>query len=561
MKRRPPAWPIPPGGMFAIDRWARTAPHRPLHLFSLALAALLLALTGGCLRSESRADLVIINGSEPGSLDPATALGVEELRVVMALFEGLTRNDPVTARPIPGLAERWDISADGRTYTFHLRTNALWSTGDPITADDVVASWLRVLDPVTASEYVGQLFYIRGAEAFYQGQDTNRAGLGFRALDRHTFQVELENPTPFFLDLCAFQTLAVVPTQAIARVGDRWLRTPPVPVSGPYQLEAWRVNDRIRLRRNPRYWDAANTGLERIDLLPIGTPSTAFNLYEAGAADIIWDKDLLPAELFDTLRSRPDFHSFTYLGTYFLRINVTRPPFHDARVRQALALAIDKSHLIAKIFKTGEPVASHLVPPGTAHYDPPTGLGYDPDRARQLLAEAGFPGGQGFPSFQFLVDSAGGGAARLHGKVAVELQAVWKRELGLSVEPRQMEKKVYLRAQTALDYDVSRASWIGDYNDPSTFLDLFMSGNGNNRTGWAHARYDDLLRAAQREPDPDRRLRLLRDAETILVREELPIIPICFYNGFFYYDPARLAGIHPNLLDLHPLGAIRKLSR
>lgn len=513
------------------------------------------------MRSEPRADLVIINGAEAGSVDPATVLGVEELRVVMALFEGLTRNDPVTARAVPGLAERWEISPDGLTYTFHLRAHAAFSTGEPITAHDVEASWLRVLDPATASEYVGQLFYIRNAEAYYQGSLAHRSELGFRALDDRTFQVELQNPTPFFLDLCAFQTLAVVPTKAIARHGDRWIRTAPVPFSGPYQIEFWRVNDRLRLRRNPHYWDAANTSCERIDLLPIGAPSTAFNLYEAGAADIIWDKDLLPAELFDTLRSRPDFHHFTYLGTYFLRVNVTRRPFNDARVRQALALAIDKAKLIEKIFKTGEPVASNLVPHGTANYPPVEGLGYDPALARRLLAEAGFPDGRGFPPFQYLVDSAGGGVSRLHAKVAVELQAVWLRELGLKMEPRQMEKKVFLRAQTALDYDVSRSSWIGDYNDANTFLDLFMTGNGNNRTGWSQPRYDELMRAANREPDIARRAELMRQAETILVRDEVPIIPICFYNGFYYYNPARISGIHPNILDIHPLGAIRLLDK
>lgn len=529
-------------------------------VWGLACAALFLfTLTAGCVRSQPRADLVIINGAEAGSLDPATVLGVEELRVVMALFEGLTRNDPVTGRPVPGLAERWDISPDGLRYVFHLREGLRWSTGEPISARDVVESWARVLDPATASEYVGQLFYVRNAEAFYNGTITNRAEVGFAAPDDRTVVVQLESPTPFFLDLCAFQTLAVVPTDAIAKHGDAWLRAAPVPFSGPYTIEFWRVNDRIRLRKNPHYWDAAQTHLETIDLLPIGTPSTAFNLYDAGAADIIWDKDLLPAELFSTLRQRPDFHTFTYLGTYFLRVNVTRRPFQDARVRQALALAIDKPKLIEKIFKTGEPVASHLVPPGTANYDPAEGLGYDPERARRLLAEAGYPGGKGFPSFQYLVDSSGGGAARLHGKVAVELQAIWKQELGVNMEPRQMEKKVYLRAQTALDYDVARSSWIGDYNDPNTFLDLFMSGNGNNRTGWSHARYDDLLRQAHREPDLVRRAALMKEAETILVRDEAPIIPICFYNGFFFYNPARWQGIYTNILDLHPLGAIQRV--
>ena len=523
------------------------------------LALLFTAWFASCARTEPRADLVIVNSVEPGSLDPATAIGLEELRIVMALFEGLTRVDPATARPIPGLAERWEISPDGKTYTFHLRTNALWSTGEPITitAHDLVYSWRRVLDPATASDYVSQLFYVKNAEAYYNRKLTDPEQVGVRALDDHTVRVELENPTAFFLDLCAFQTLAVVPRQAIEKHGDRWLRARPLPVSGPYQLDAWRVNDRVRLRKNPCYWDAANTHCEVVDLLPISTPSAAFNLYESGDVDIIWDKEAVPAELLEVLRTRPDSHTFTYLGTYFIRFNVTKKPFDDPRVRQALAMAIDKPRIVEKIRKSGELPATHLVPPGVANYQPPAGLGHDPARARRLLADAGYPNGEGFPPFQYFFDSAGGGAAQVHGKIGVELQQMWQRELGLKVELRQMEKKVFLKAQSALQYDISRSSWIGDYNDANTFLDLFQSNNGNNRTGWKSGRYDGLIQQANLQTDLARRAELLRQAETILVRDEVPFTPLFFYNGFNYFNPARVSGVYSNILDLHPINAIR----
>ena len=423
----------------------------------------------------------------------------------------------------------------------------------------MVYSWRRVLEPGTASDYAGQLYYIRNGEAYNRGQSNDPQQLGMHARGPFVFEVELRNPTPFFLDLCAFQTLAVVPRHAIEKRKDAWLRTRPLPVNGPYQLEDWRLNAKIRLRKNPRYWDAANTRCERIDLLPIGTASTALNLYESGAADIIWDKDLVPVELWDVLRQRPDFHTFTYLGTYFIRFNTTKKPFADPRVRQALALAIDKEKIVAKIMRGGEKVASHLVPIGTANYEPPAGLGHDPARARKLLADAGYPDGRNFPPFQYLFDSTAGGAAKVHAKMAVELQEMWRRELGIQMDLRQMEKKVYLAAQTALDYDLSRSSWIGDYNDPNTFLDLFMSNNGNNRTGWQNARYDELMRQANQKVDLRERAGLLQQAETILVRDEAPIIPLFFYIGFNYYNPARVAGIYPNIIDSHPLNAIEKI--
>jgi oligopeptide transport system substrate-binding protein len=371
-------------------------------------------------------------------------------------------------------------------------------------------------------------------------------------------RVELNSPVAFFPDMCAFPTLAVVPRQTIERLGERWLKARPLPVSGPYQLEAWRLNDKVRLRKNPRYYAAAETQTELIDLLPIGSPSTALNLYETGVADNIWDKDLMPTELMDLLRQRPDFHSFNYLGGYFLRFNVTRKPFTDPRVRQALALAVDKARIVRKITRAGESPATHFTPTGTANYDPPDGLPYDPERARRLLAEAGYPSGQGFPRVAYAFDASGGGAAKLNAKIAVELQQMWREALGIEIELRQIERKIFFNAQSRLDYDVSRSSWVGDYNDPNTFLDLFTSTSGNNRTGWKNTRYDDLLREANQQTDLKHRAALLRQAETLLLCDEAPIVPLYFYAGLNAYDPRRISGIHPNLLDEHPLQAIRK---
>lgn len=530
----------------------------PSRTRSVRLLPLLFGLLFTACRPLPPADLTILNGPEPSSLDPLLVTGIEELRAVLPLFEGLTRPDPVTSRPRPGLAERWEISPDGRSYTFTLRTNAAWSDGTRIDASDLVYSWRRVLEPTNACQYAGLLFTVRGAEDFHLGRNPDFDSVAIRALAPHVLRVELANPCAYFLELCAFQTLTAVPRRAIEARGDQWILAPDAVFSGPYRLDFWRLNDRVRLRRNPHYWAGEEIQSACVDLLSVTFPTTVLNLYLQGEADIIWDKPLVPTELMPELAKRPDFHTYPILGTYFFRINVTRPPFTDGRVRLALALATDKRRLVQRITASGEEPAAHLVPTVTANYRRGPGQPHDPDRARKLLAEAGFPGGKGVRPLDLLIDSAGAGSGSVNERAAVELKAMWEAELGLTIEIRRMEKKAYLVAQRNLEFDLVRSSWIGDYNDPNTFLDLFMADNGNNRTGWKNARYDSLLRAATTEPDIDRRAGILEQAETLLVRDEVPIIPLWFEVGFSLYHPNRITGVHPNALDTHPLHPIRR---
>jgi oligopeptide transport system substrate-binding protein len=379
--------------------------------------------------------------------------------------------------------------------------------------------------------------------------------VGIAASDLHTLQVDLEQPLAFFLDLCTFPTLAVVPRQVIEAQGDRWLNQPDLPCSGAFKLVAWRLNDKVRIRRNPRYWDAANTQSELIDILPIASANVALNLYETGVADIVWDKDLVPVELLDLLIQRPDFHAFNYLGTYFYRFNVTRKPFDDPRVRKAFALVTDKERIVTKLTKGREKAADHYVPDGVANYQSPPGLRFDPEKARQLLAAAGFPGGKGFPHLQYSFFAT----PKMQGKIAVELQQMWRQELGVEIELRQIERKVFYSQQSRLDYDVSASSWIGDYNDANTFLDMFLANSGNNRTGWKNPGYDELIRRANLQTDAVQRAELFRQAETLLVVEEAPIVPIYFYAGFNYFDPRKIEGVYQNILDEHPLQYVRKV--
>jgi oligopeptide transport system substrate-binding protein len=532
---------------------------------ALFCASVLLALISqtACRPAGQQADLRIINGSEPESLDPAIITSLADSRIVKCLFEGLTRLNPKTARAEPALAAGWRISRDGLVYTFDLRTNAVWSDGRPVVAEDVVWSWRRVLDPMTAADYAGQLYFVKNAEAYNTGQTNGLTGkrfvasdVGVYAPDEHTVRVELVGPTAFFLDLCAFPTLAVVPRHWIEQYGDRWLLKPGLPVNGTYRLENWRLNDRVRIRANPLHWAADEVRSKVVDFIPMSSPATAMNLFVSGQADIIWDKSLIPSSLMDVLRKKPYCHTFGYLGSYFFRFNVTRKPFDDLRVRKALALSIDKRRIVENITKAGEQLANHFVPPGTADYESPEGLAFDPEAARRLLAEAGFPDGEGFPSFTYLMNNA-----PVDAQVSVELQAMWAKELGVKMEIRQAEWKVYLSEQSKLNFDLSRSSWIGDYNDANTFLDLFMSNNGNNRTGWRNERYDALIREANQQTDVARRRGLLQQAEQMLIRDELIVAPIYFYAGVNFFDPEKIEGIHFNLLDEHPVYAIKKKTK
>jgi oligopeptide transport system substrate-binding protein len=480
-------------------------------------------------------------------------------RVLYALLEGLTSFD-VHGKPQPAVAERWDVSSDGKQYTFHLRNNATWSNGDRVTAHDFVYSWRRTLLPETASEYSYQLHYIRGARAFNKGESKNFNQVGVRAVDDLTLEVVLENPTPFFLDLCAFATLLPVHKATVEKYPD-WSSNPDHHMgNGAFTLREWRLFDRVRVVKNPRYWNAEAIKLNSIDILPAQRPNTAFNFYATGVADLMMDKGLAPTDLLTELKKRPDFHAAPFLGNYFFRFNCTRGPFKDPRVRRALCLAVDKKVLTEKITRAGEVPAWSFVPPGAgSDYQPPEVVTPQEkegtaqvSEARKLLAEAGFPDGKGFPIFYYLCRSD----SDLDQNIAVELQAMFKQVLGVNMMLQRQEWTVYLQSQSKLEYDLCRSSWVGDYNDPNTFLDMFVTDGGNNRTGWSHKEYDGLIAAAASEIDLAKRYEIFRKSERILVSAEAPICPLYYYVGIQFYDAERLGGIESNLLDEHPLKEI-----
>lgn len=489
-----------------------------------------------------RADFTYVSGPEPETLDPALLTGFLEGRIVAALFEGLTQYQPEDLSPTPGVARDWSLSEDGLTYTFRLR-EARWSNGEPLTAHDFVYSWKRALEPMTAADYAYQLYYIKNAREFNEGKITDFSQVSVHAINDYTLEVRLERPTAFFLDLTSFPTLMPVNKRCIEAYGDDWTLPGHMVCNGPFRLVEWKINSNIRMEKNPLYWDAYRVKLKSVDALAIESVNTGFNVYETGTADYLYG---LPLSLVDVLKDRKDFHSHVFLATFFLRFNVAAPPFDDVRVRKALDMAVDKERIVRYITKGGEVPAATLVPPGMPNYQSPKGLPFNPEEARRLLEEAGYPGGQGFPYTEYLFNTS-----EANKDIAEVIQQMWKKQLGIDVTLVNQEWKVFLSTVKNLDYQVARGNWIGDYVDPNTFLDMFVTGGGNNRTGWSNRHYDQLIEAAAKERDTKKRMEIFREAEKILVVEGMPILPVYYHVSLNMYR-SYVRGVFPNLLNIHP---------
>jgi oligopeptide transport system substrate-binding protein len=673
-------------------------------LAAFACALLVVRLTFSAAKEEP-ADYTFINGTEPKGLDPALITGQPEGRVADAIFEGLTRRNTLSLRPEPAAAASWEMSPDGRRWTFRLRPDAVWSDGRPVTAHDFAWSWRRMQEPKLAAEYAYLLHVVQLAEAFnvYEGNveglvegpkslaaglDAELARLGAEAgaalegpqwqgllakhkarehlkgakdpridealgwmegavdpvklkgfagavraeaerrrglhaearkrfgvdrgcfaVDDRTFVVELVAPCSYFLELTCFYPTYPVPRWVVrpTDTGDvqkdevkDWFLPEKIVSNGPFRLADWRVNHRLRMTKSPTYWGRERVRLQVVDALPIENVTTALNLYLTGKAD--WLPSNYPQDLVRDLSKRPDFYANPGTVIYFYRFNCTKKPFDDKRVRQAICLAVDRKTIVEHLTQKGEPVAVHFVPPGLVPkgitpYEPPASdIRTDVERARALLAEAGYPGGKGFPPVSILFNTH-----ESHKKIAEFIADRLKRDLGIEVLAKNQEWQAYQDNTRLLKYDMVRAGWISDYPDPNTFLDMWVTNGGNNQTGWSNATYDRLLAhavdpeafalgeperliSALKEPDRARgfvaevrdstdpvrrveaaarlRMHLLREAEAILVQDEFPVMPLYTYvvSGLVrpYVKEFHRKVVLPdgtqeeNLKDLHP---------
>lgn len=552
---------------------------------------LLIALSAAAFfwRAPDRpAELTTVNSVSVRTLDPQRMSWSHDIRLGYALFEGLLTYDAPTMRLLPGVAESFDLSDDHLTYTFHLRRDARWSNGDPVTADDFRFAWRVGLMPENAADYTDFFMHLRGASAFAQwatdslkslaGEPVSQRLSGARqrladsvtrfdklvavaAPDPYTLVVTLDHPVAYFEHLVAFPTLFplhqgtinqnthIDPDIGAANRSPQWTKAGHWVGNGPFTLQQWRFKQDLYLVRNENYWNAAAVKLRTLRIVNIENHNTAFLAYQTGAVNLLLDASPLNVapELLDQAAAgeRRDVHSSDWFGTYYYIFNC-RPtladgspnPFADPRVRRALALCIDKQALVTHVTRLRQTVAHSLIPPGTlAGYTSPEGLGYDPAKARELLADTKLP------EIELLYNTGGG-----HENIAQAVAQMWSRDLGLHVAAKGLEIKVFADRVRNGDFMIARKSWIGDYPDPTTFLDLFTTGGSNNDPHFSDTQYDSFLQQAAVTLDPAARLTLLRSAEQRLLDLQ-PLIPIYHYKIIYLYDSAKIRGV-----SLHPRG-------
>jgi oligopeptide transport system substrate-binding protein len=546
-----------------------------------AIAVALLAVVGGTLAwslggSGTPADFTFVNRGDHKTLDPSMMAWLQDIRIAYALWEGLYRLDPRTLQPVPGVAYKVDIDPSGTVYTFHLRANARWTNGDPVTAQDFIFSWRRILRQ--PADYTSLHFYIKGAREYEQAYaawvaqaDTGQGRtavppprysmVGVKALDRRTLQVTLRNPTPFFLSLCAFPAFFpenqrsmrpfahVDPkTGRVAYYDEDFTRPPHLVSDGPYRLDQWIFKRKLRLVASQYYWNKSAVRSKVIDEVSIEDPLAAFRAYLDGQVDWLSDVD---EDLIGQMRrvgGYPDLHLFPGFGTYYYVLNClpklpdgSANPLADVRVRRALAMSVDKRPIVQDVLKAGEPIAERFIPPGIfPGYSSPPGLAYDPAEARRLMAEAGYPGGRGFPPLQIIYNQE----MTEHADIALILRNEWQRNLGIHLNLQQLEIKVFAARLHSHDFAIARASWIGDYPDPTTFTDKFRSDNDDNEAGWSNPRYDALCNLAEKETRPAQRLRTLSQAEELLL-QGAAVIPLYHYVNAYMFR----SNVHGIALD------------
>ena len=609
-------------------------PVNPRTLIGWGMLVVLLASIAWATFSTSLppADLTLVNGTEVKSVDPAIVNGSPEGRIVNALFEGLTRWDPKTLEPIPGIAESWDISEDQLTYTFHIREEASWSDGTPIRAGDIHYSMRRFLGPRTVAEYAYQAWYIKNAHNYSLGSSGIEPGdaveielnlpvdaintlrgellygklisketidgtddlefvveiegneqrfraiddqtaaesdppsgtkwcrqvlldfreVGIEVIDPMTLKFTLESPTPFFLKLTGYYPLFPVNQKCVETYGaPQWTKPENIVTSGAYDIQFRRIRDRIRMVKSDTYWNRDQVQLEIVDALAVDSYTTALNLFIAGEAD--WIITPPPAAMRIMLQEDPprdDLNPSPFLGVYYYMLNTNRKPLDDIRVRKALSLAMNREEITSKLMAAGEIPCLSLVPPGIEGYEAQQSAAEDADEARRLLAEAGYPEGKGFPRMDILYNTS-----ETHQAIAELIRKQWQQELGIAIKTRNEEWASCLSSQRNMQYNISRRAWIGDYTDPNTFLDMFLTGGEQNNTGFGNEEYDSLIRQAARESDASKRFELLQNAERILM-DEMPILPIYFYVSKNMVKP-HVRGFYNNLQDVHPLWAMR----
>ena len=509
---------------------------------SLLAAGILTALIGGNVamaadvpagvQLSDKQTLVRNNGSEVQSLDPHKIEGVPESNVSRDLFEGLLISD-VEGHPSPGVAEKWE-NKDFKVWTFHLRKNAKWSDGTPVTAHDFVYSWQRLANPNTASPYASYLQYghIANIDDIIAGKKP-ATDLGVKAIDDNTFEVTLSEPVPYFYKLLVHPTVSPVPKAAVEKFGEKWTQPANIVTNGAYKLKNWVVNERIVLERNTQYWDNDKTVINQVTYLPISSEVTDVNRYRSGEIDMTYNN--MPIELFQKLKKEipNEVRVDPYLCTYYYEINNQKAPFNDVRVRTALKLAMDRDIIVNKVKNQGDLPAYSYTPPYTdgAKLVEPEWFTWSQEKrneeAKKLLAEAGYTADKPL-TFDLLYNTSD-----LHKKLAIAVASIWKKNLGANVKLENQEWKTFLDTRHQGTFDVARAGWCADYNEPTSFLNTMLSDSSNNTAHYKSPEFDKLIADTLKVTDEAQRTELYAKAEQQLDKDSA-IVPL------YYYVNARL---------------------
>ena len=518
------------------------------HLAAIGLAATLLIGFSAC-RSPLKADSSLPNtpstagqpakifrmnlGTEPPDLDPAKTDDLTSFSVLLPLFKGLTQLDE-HMHVQPAMAQSWEMSPNGLHYVFHLRPDARWSDGRPVTAGDFLYAWHRVLEPKTGGPYAFFLYELKNGKAFYDGQIANFDQVGVHAPDARTLVVDLQRPTPFFLQLTTAPVMLPLRRDVIDRYGDNFTEAGHLVSNGAYQLSQWQHEEKIRLTPNPYFYEknrANRPGVDAIDMMMINDANTSVVMYENNELDFIETTTSMPSFDVRRLRKSLDCHTSMLHRINYFGFNVTKPPFNNPKVRQAFVYALDRSYY-PRLMQSGQQPIASWISPGLLGYNPKLGLQFNPQKARQLLAEAGYPDGKGFPpvrlGFQTQYDIQ---------KEAEIAQALWKQNLNVDVRLDNMEWKVLL---SKLDEDppqIFRLGWFADYPDADSFMGLFLSDNGNNHTRWKSPRYDELIRQAVVTLNPVLRQKIYDQAQTLLLEQDTAIVPIYVAEKTYLVKP------------------------
>ncbi|MEI0516944.1 peptide ABC transporter substrate-binding protein [Brachyspira murdochii] len=523
-------------------------------IISIGLVILLMLSSISCSKGKNENDGIIVNLSvEPKTIDPSLNAQIYGVIYISHVFEGLTVRDR-NNKIVPGVAESWEISPEGKTYTFYLRTNSAWSDGKPVVAEDFVYSWQRQVDPKVASEYSYQHEPVKNAMAITRGEMPVDA-LGVKAIDEHTLVVELEAPTAYFLEVVAFPTFAPLRKDIIEQYGDSWTLKPETYIgNGPYIMSERNIDENIVMVKNPNYWNADSIVAEKITFVLMQNGASAVAGIKDGSLHMAYEP---PQQDIPTLMEEGLIQIKPLIATYYYPINVTNEYLKDPRVRKALSLAIDRNYIVENVTKGGQKPASGWVPyavndvdrdfriNGGDLYDvSKEGYSNNVEMAKQLLAEAGYPNGEGFPVIEFKTDPGN------HVGIFEAVQQMWKEHLNIDSTITQIDNALLGQTLLEKNFMIGRLYWSADYSDPMSMMSLFTSYNTQNNGGYSNQRYDELIGEAMSTDDNNIRMKAMHEAEKILIQEDMGAIPIYFFTEPLLVNP-KLKDVVYNPLGFH----------